>query len=142
MLKIPFTFAFAVSSCIFTQQQKTVSYADIGNKVQILGRFGLPLGTYLTLDGTRFGLAKGPTKVGGGNFRIERVNSEPLSAPMEMWVDKIKGFATDTPCRVEGYETGEMIGVPDEVLRRSGGFQPQAGWQFHVDFVTVGVSQR
>ncbi|HVT14514.1 MAG TPA: hypothetical protein VHE55_19795 [Fimbriimonadaceae bacterium] len=117
-----------------------VSYAEVGSRVQIVGRLGEPLGSYLVLNGVRFGDSHGPTMMGGGNFRVQSVNGKHLAEPVELWIDSIKKLPAGRRCKVEGYETGQMIGVPGEVLRRTGQTPPQAVWQFSVEFVTVKTS--
>lgn len=115
----------------------TVPYWEIGNRVQILGTLGQPIGTYLRLEGKRVGQAKVPTKTGPGDFRVEKVNGKPLAQPLTLWSEPVKAWPMGTRGVVEGYETGEMIGVPEEVLARTGRPAPQAVWQFSVHFISL-----
>jgi hypothetical protein len=114
------------------QRPVDVRYDEVGHKIRIIGRYGHPLGTYLELDGRRHGNSKGPTKTGGGNFIVERVNGKAVADATDIYVPQLAAEKDGTRCRVEGYETGEMIGVPDAVLKRTGGPGPQAAWQFYV----------
>lgn len=116
-----------------------VPYREVGSRVQILGQFGLPLGTYLVLEGVRFGTSTGPTMMGGGNFRVISVNGKPVPQKTELWIAKIKGEPTGKHFKIEGYETGGMIGVPREVERKTGSEPQQALWQFRVEFVPASV---
>ncbi len=117
----------------------TVPITDIAHRVQITGWFARPIGEYLVLDGTRVGATQRATKSGPGDVRVERLNGAPHQEPRTIWVQKLANVPAGTPCYVEGYETGGMIGLPDEVIHRNGGMAPQAGWQFHVEFVPLRV---
>ncbi len=134
----------ALGLAFFAQEDRPIQvpYSEVGSRVQIVGRLGEPLGAYLVLDGIRFGESQGPTMMGGGNYRVESVNGKRLTKPVELWIDSIKKLPAGRRCRVDGYETGQMIGVPGEVLRRTGQAPPQAVWQFSVEFVTVKASDR
>ena len=120
------------------KQPISVPYTDIGHSVKIIGAYGLPLGTYLKLEGRRIGTATKPTKLGEGNFLAEKVNGKPLPAPTSLWLDRVTALPAGTACSVEGYETGEMIGVSNEVIQHTG-VAPQAAFQFNVHFVTLTV---
>ncbi len=112
-----------------------VSYWDIGGRIQVIGNFGQAIGSYLVLEGKRNGKSKMPTKTGPGDFLVTKVNGKPLSPPAPIWVQGVASYPIGTLCRVDGYETGEMIGVPPDVLQHTGGIAPQAVWHFNVHFV-------
>ena len=70
-----------ISLTLVTAQGKrpiVVPYTDVGHRVQIVGRFGKPLGTVLRLEGHRFGNSRGPTMLGGENFLIDRIDGVPV----------------------------------------------------------------
>ena len=120
----------------------TFPYWQVGHQVQILGAFGRPIGTYLRLEGKRVGRSQYPTKSGPGNVLVQRVNGTTLSSPMTVWSDQARSLPVDTSCLVEGYETGEMVGVPPDVLAHTGGAAPQAVWNFHVHFISLSARKK
>lgn len=69
-----------------------VSVRDIGTKVELVGRLGHPLGTFLTVDGT-WGFpdqTKRPTKDYSLRFTIHRVNDKALLTPIQIDVGSVK----------------------------------------------------
>ena len=118
----------------------SISYTDIGDSVQILGRFGLPLGRYLTLEGRRIGTDKVPRKMGAGNFLVEKVNGKATSQPCTVWVNRMTTLPAGTRCVLTGYETGEMVGIPPDVQTHIGGPMMQAVWHFSVRLVVLKVT--
>jgi len=119
---------------------ETFPYTDYGERFQITGMFGLPLGTYLKLEGQRVGTGKGPRRMGLGNFRVERVNGRVQAAPLIVWVNRVTVLPAGTRCMVRGYETGEMTGEPLDVERHVPGPLPQAVWSFRPRLVVLSVT--
>lgn len=105
-----------------------------------IGRLGLRLGTYLTIEG------KLDTEVKGGvsTMRVEKVNGEQLKDPTDMWIDNLE-LPENVTCVVKGYESVRMIGSApayDDYRKEMGepeGSQPQAGWQAKCYFVALRV---
>ena len=118
----------------------SISYSDIGDSVQILGRFGLPLGRYLTLEGRQIGTDKVPRRMGAGNFLVEKVNGKATSQPCTVWVSRMTTLPAGTRCVLTGYETGEMVGIPPEVESHVRGPMMQAVWHFSVRLVVLKVT--
>ncbi len=138
--------ALATSVCLIGRwnqalQTTRIPYTDVGHRAQIVGRFDQPIGDYLVLEGIRIGSAQHPSKLGFDNFKVEKINGKPLGTPVKIWVDELTPKPAGTRCTAEGYETGEMIGVPDQVLDRTGRPGPQAPWQFAVRFVVLSARQ-
>lgn len=121
------------------QPPRTVRYTDIGQSVNIIGAYGQPLGTYLMLQGRRVGTAVNSTKSGPDNFLVEKVNGKALASPISATIERVGALPAGTPCTVEGYETGEMVGVSADVVAHMGGVQPQTALQFRVRFVSLKV---
>src|ERR1043166_818351 len=113
--------AVALSALALQNQTSTVPYTDIGTRIQVLGQFGSPLGSYLKLEGKRQGTAMHNAMNVAGDFLVERVNGVKLATPRMMWIDQVAKYPEGTDCLVRGYESGEMIGVPAEVTKNEGG---------------------
>jgi hypothetical protein len=102
------------------------------------GLLGHRLGTYLTIEGVR--ATTGPYI---RTLLVDTVNGKKLDAPIPMWVENAKypGLPEKERCIIRGYETGQMIGAPDEVLRAEKLPAPQAGWRVHRYFIITSVVQ-
>ena len=100
------------------------------------GRLGFPLGTYLTISGrTPDG---GRMKVNTTTtLMVEQVNGQAGEKPVSIVVENLGRFyfPSNTTITIRGYETGRMIGVPNEVATKESIPIPQAVWQFHRTFV-------
>ena len=130
-------------------RQSTVSRVesgDIGRRVDVIGVFGMPLGKWLTIEGVR--PASMPGKGGmhetfGSDFRVDRLNGQVLRQPVYITVGNIRQIPADTPCTFSGYETGGMVGMPEDALLHTGHRKPDPhsanmwGWTFVVRFVVV-----
>ena len=121
-----------------TDKVTKVSFTDVGRSVQIIGQYGKPPGTVLKLEGRRVGNSKGPSKMGGGNFRIERIDGVPLKEKSIPWIEEILKLPEGTRCTIEAYETGSMIGSPPGAIEHGAPIM-QAVWQFKLDLVVVKV---
>ena len=100
------------------------------------GRLGFPLGTYLTItgrtpDGRRMKVNTTTT------LMVEQVNGQTIDNPVSVVVENLGKFyfPSNTTITIRGFETGRMIGVPDEVAMKENIPIPQAEWQFHRTFV-------
>jgi hypothetical protein len=99
------------------------------------GRLGYKLGTYLTIEGIR--LEKG--KVGVQTLSVDTINGKKIAPPIGIWVDNIESLPEAERCIIRGYESGKMIGIPDEVIEKENLSQSQAGWQFYRYFIVTSV---
>jgi hypothetical protein len=104
-----------------------------------IGSLGHPLGAYLTIDGARL---DGP-KRGVSTLLAEAVNGERLAQPVVIWVDNVD-LPAGQRCRIKGYETARMIGMPPARIaaeREQGrdAPEPQAAWQVNLYFVALSV---
>ena len=103
--------------------------ADIGTRVQIIGRLGYPLGELLTIRGT-WHFPEALLKDMSSSFRVLSVNGKRLNEPVEFV--SMRSFHPVTielqqipediergeeVWEVRGCETGEYLGTPAEVLR-------------------------
>ena len=105
-----------------------------------MGRLGYPIGTFLTISGIRAELRE-EAKVGTGTLIVDNVGGKRLEAPMRVLIRNVGSLPSGTRCSFRGYETGEWIGVPDEVLEATGSRGPQALWQFYRYFIVVSVEE-
>jgi len=96
-----------------------------------VGRLGYKLGTYLTIEGVRD--TKG--KVGVQTLLVDTINGKKIETPVSVWIDNIESLPAEKRCVIRGYESGKMIGVPDEVIKKENLSQPQASWQFYRYFI-------
>jgi hypothetical protein len=101
------------------------------------GRLGHPLGTYLTIEGVRAEAGK----VGTRTLLVDTVNGKKLDRPIGIWIDNVAPLPKGERCILRGYESGKMIGVPDEVARAENLPLPQAAWQFFRYFIMTSVVQ-
>lgn len=101
------------------------------------GRLGHPLGTYLTIEGVRAEAGK----VGTRTLLVDTINGKKLDRPIGIWIDNVASLPKGERCIFRGYESGKMIGVPDEVARAENLPPPQAAWQFCRYFIMTSVVQ-
>jgi hypothetical protein len=103
------------------------------------GRLGFPLGSYLTIEGAR--AERG--KVGTSSLLVDTINGVKLAEPVGIWIDNLKspGLPEKTRCVLRGYESGRMIGLPDEVVEAEAEklLIPQAAWQFLRYFIVTSI---
>ncbi len=104
-----------------------------------MGRLGYPIGTFLTISGTRAELHE--AKVGAQTLHVDTVDGKRLDAPARVWIDNVGPRPGRTRCTFRGYESGRWIGVPAEVLEVTGARGPQAAWQFRPYFIVVSVEK-
>jgi hypothetical protein len=134
-----------------------VRYSLLGSDVDIVGRLGSPLGTIITIEGTRV--------VGDGKYhlrvlKVDHVNGDELPTPVEIdlifFSDSIRNLTpTGNPIKssdpileiseprvgdrvmYKGYEDGLMVGVPEEVFK----YLPLASESRHfkVSFIVLEV---
>lgn len=104
-----------------------------------LGKLGLPLGKYLTVEGeaAKPGLKVNPTCT----LVVDTVNGKRLKEPVDIWIDNVTALPQGERCVIKGYESGRMIGVPPEVAEAENIPVPQAAWQFHRYFIMTSSVQ-
>ncbi len=106
-----------------------------------LGKLGLPLGTYLTVEGhaAKAGFKVNPTST----LVVDTVNGKRLEQPVAVVLEDLDmnhPLPQHGRVVIKGYESGKMIGTPPgaiEAAKEAGkdiGL-PQAGWQFYRFFV-------
>lgn len=106
------------------------------------GKLGHPLGTYLTIEGVRFGVDKiGKAKIDAHTLLVDTINGKKLDRPITISIETSGSLPMRKRCVFRGYESGRMVGVPDEVARTENLPLPQVRWQFHRYFIITSVVQ-
>jgi hypothetical protein len=108
----------------------TVHYSDIPERVQIVGRLGLPLGQLVTVRGKW--IMPFPSKPASPTFIIDYVDGRLLNPPAEFGeVEPVEGGGGEISKRIigeeweiRGVETGGFVGFSDQVWAELG--QPPA----------------
>jgi hypothetical protein len=106
------------------------------------GRLGHPLGTYLTIEGVRFGVDKiGKAKIDAHTLLVDTINGKKLDRPIAISIETSGSLPMRERCVFRGYESGRMVGVPFEVARAENLPVPAAVWHFHRYFIITSVVQ-
>ena len=103
------------------------------------GKLGFPLGTYLTVEGeaAKPGLKVNPTCT----LVVDTVNGKKLKEPVDIWIDNVAALPQGERCSIKGYESGRMVGVPDEVATAENLPVPQTAWHFYRYFIMTSSVQ-
>ena len=112
----------------------SINYKDIGSKVDIIGRFGEPLGTIIKLDGVcQYKSEMGSRPIMSG-YKVSKVNGKELKEPIAIRLP-INSMIYGKRYVFIGYERGQMCGEPPEA--QISGCPPTqlAGWGFCCDFL-------
>jgi hypothetical protein len=126
-----------------------ISSADLTGSFpqkKILGPLGLPLGTYMTIEGKPCAVGFGGkvksqslediSKAGVHSLEVSRVNGEELQAPVIITFTRSAKFNPANYYAVRGYQTGEFgPGHPDP--REPDASAPQTNYQFWIRFVAT-----
>jgi len=104
------------------------------------GKLGHPLGTYLTIEGVRFGVDK-TGKIDAHTLQVDTINGKKLDRPITISIETSGSLPMRERCVFRGYESGRMVGVPDEVARAENLPLAQVRWQFHRYFIITSVVQ-
>ena len=114
------------------------AYDDIPN-----GKFGFPLGTYLTIEGVK---EEAGFFRGNSTLRVDTVNSKKLDTSVDIEVEKVDSLPKNTRCILRGYETGFIRGQAPAIrlaAKEEGKKAPpelhQYGWSFYRYFVALSV---
>jgi len=123
----------ALCSSISAQDIRRGSYQRVMPPIGILG---YRLGSLITIEGFR---AFGP-KTGNQTLTVDSIDGEKLKAPVSIWIEHKEGLPPAQRIVLRGYETGEWIGTPDEVIEANPekGIR-QAAWQFFHSFQIVNI---
>jgi hypothetical protein len=106
------------------------------------GRLGHPLGTYLTIEGVRFGVDKiGKAKIDAHTLLVDTIDGKKLDRPITISIETSASLPMRERCVFRGYESGRMVGVPDGVARAENLPLPAAVWHFHRYFIITSVVQ-
>lgn len=101
-----------------------------------MGFLGHRLGTYLTIEGVA---PQGGDKTGGHVLRVDTVNGKKLETPVGITISGTGQISKGERCVFNGYESGGMMGIPDEVAEKEHLPPTQADWQFARWFVVTSI---
>jgi len=134
IILVSFAWILIFSQPSYTNDIKPTIYIEEGIP---MGKLGYKLGTYLTIEGIR--AEKG--KVGVKTLWVDTINNKKIDAPISIWIEieNVDALPKDTRCILRGYESGKMIGVPYEIIKKENLSQPQAFWQFYHYFIVTSV---
>jgi hypothetical protein len=96
---------------------------------------GHPLGTYLTIEGTR--AERG--KVGVNTLLVDKVDGQGVFPAIGVWIENVDGLPAGKRCVLNGYESGKMIGLPHGVAEKENVPHSRACWQFCRYFIVTSV---
>jgi hypothetical protein len=104
-----------------------------------IGSLGLPVGSYLTIEGLR----TDGVKTGSQTLLVDTVNGAKLAEPVGIWVENMDALPGGR-CVLKGYETLRMIGAPPAYFAaaREAGREataPQLGWRVDLYFLVTSV---
>lgn len=134
MKSLPLIFlmcATAFSTCVAKPPHAPGERPSVAAPVGILG---YTIGTYLTIQGVR----EEHGTLGRQSFLVDKIGDYRLDKPVGIWIENVdlpKGIR----CILKGYESGDWIGTPENVLLATGAPPPQCAWQFHFYFLATSV---
>jgi len=123
-------------------KQKGYAHGQAKETIMPMGHLGYPLGTYLTIEGVTTNLDKARTQIEA--LIVDKINETKLITPTGIWISNIGSFGLlpkGERCVLKGYESGQMIGVPDEVAKTENLPPNQACWQFYKYFIITSIVQ-
>lgn len=100
------------------------------------GKLGHSLGTYLTIEAVR---AERKGKSSGKTLVVDKVNGKKLNRPVHISIQNTNPLPNTPRLILRGYESGKMIGIPDEVTEKENLQLEQAVWQFYHYFIVTSV---
>ena len=80
-----------------------------------IGRLGLPIGTYLRIEGHRYEPTKPPFKIPARTLLVDTVQGNLLDVPIKISIKNVDTDSLDieTRCVLNGYEAGVWGGSPE-----------------------------
>jgi hypothetical protein len=130
-----------------TDEITMISYKDIPNRVQIVGKLGRPLGELVKVRGRWKEGDK--SKPSGPVFVVEELDENVLTSPVEFSSDKVTPVLRrpndPTPVvgkvwEFRGVETGRLVGFSEEVWKEVG-TRPAQAYGFLTELCYISVRQ-
>ena len=126
-------------SAVGIAEEKSVHLSPSFPMTSPIGRLGLPIGTYLRIEGHRYEPTKPPFKVHARTILVDTVQDKRLDVPIKLSIKNVDTDSLDieTRCVFNGYEAGVWGGSPE-------GLPPGTPveshvFHFHPYFVVVSV---
>ncbi|MFA6431340.1 MAG: hypothetical protein WCV91_03020 [Candidatus Margulisiibacteriota bacterium] len=117
-----------------------INSTEIGNKIQVIGELGFPLGEIIRIQGEVPAKLPKQSMAGEGKvfLNVTAVNDIQLKSPKLIRIDplgiaSIKKPEMNKTMKYIGYETGEFVGIPSQAFK----YIPQAttsGYHFEIFF--------
>jgi hypothetical protein len=106
-----------------------------------IGLLGLPIGTYVRIEGHPYRPTKPPFKVHARTLLVDTLQGKKLNAPIKLVMMNIgsDSLSTETRCVLNGYESGAWVGSPEGLP--PGTPVEQAVFHFHHYFVVTSVEE-
>ena len=144
-------FVLAAATSCFAVEPQSIPLAELGNAYQLVGKLHVPLGEVVTLEGV---VVEGPFKgyEGGPNLRVQRILGRTTQEDIQIVIapffyewgekqttggDALPKLEFGATYEMEGYATGEFVGVPDEVFTRVAIILQTTGHYFREQFVVT-----
>jgi hypothetical protein len=131
--------------CAGGEVPRDVPVERLGGDFQLVGMLHVPLGKLVTVQGV---VVQGPFKGydGGPNLWVRKIQGRPtqediqilISPHLRKWVDEDKPkLETGKTYEVEGYCTGQFVGIPDEVFKQLVYSVQSPRYYFHERFEVI-----
>jgi hypothetical protein len=128
---VPLLFAAAAP------EPKSISVQELlFGKATITGFLGVPLGTYVTIEGTR---PDQLMKIRNA-MTVDTLDGKKLAAPVTIEIDGVEELPAGTRCIFRGYETGAMVSSPIDPLAKRDSV-PQQNFHFSSWFDAIQIKQ-
>jgi hypothetical protein len=128
-----------------SNSRQSVNYADLGNKIEVIGPLNEPLGKLITIEGALVPEDKRRTYVEANEtealFEVTKVQGRQLDTHVRI---DVRSFAfhrvlipqDQSGVILKGYQTGGFEHIPEEAYKIVGP-TTNAKWHFRVGFMAV-----
>ncbi len=110
----------------------------LSGDVQVVGSLGQPLGTFITIEGTK---PKVAAMADPNPISVDTIGGKKLATPVELNVREAKEFSPGVRYLLRGYETGGMTSVPIDPAKPDDAIGQQQPYQLAVWFEATQVKQ-
>jgi hypothetical protein len=138
------------ASFSFAEEPVPVPISELGQKYELVGKLHVPIGKLTLIEGVA---VEGPFKgyEGGPNLRVQRIDGRFTQEDIQIVISPYWGKWGDTSFllkyhlpklemgrtyQMEGYETGEFVGIPDKAYEL-GGIMMQTTRHYLLERLTV-----
>lgn len=134
------------SLTLFGDQAVKVPMEKLGTEYELIGKLHAPLGKLMTVVGV---VVEGPFKgyEGGPNLRVQQIQGKYYQKDIQICLSPyfhdwgksaaLPQLKNGETYEMEGYETGEFVGVPHEAYTKAGLMIQTTGHYFRHEFVAI-----